>query len=207
MNSFMKEGLIMAKLLYQGHGSYRIKSADNTVIYVDPYAGKGYDEPADIILVSHQHHDHNAISLVPHDESCIIITEKEAFKGGNYNKFTVKGIGIEAVPAYNKNHKKDECVGYIITVDAVKIYASGDTSTTEEMKTLLPGYKLDYALLPIDGIYNMNAEEASECAKAIGARYSIPVHMKPGELFDREMAEKFQAEGRIILEPNTEIEL
>lgn len=197
----------MAKLLYQGHGSYRIKSDDNTVIYVDPYAGKGYDEPADIILVTHQHHDHNVVSLVPHDESCVIITEKEALKGGKYNTFSVKGIGIEAVPAYNKNHRKDECVGYIITVDSSKVYASGDTSTTEEMKTLLPGYKLDYALLPIDGIYNMDFEEASKCAQTIGARYSIPIHMKPGLLFDREIAEKFKADGRIILEPNKEIQL
>ena len=31
----------MAKLLYQGHGSYRITSSDKFVIYIDPYAGNG----------------------------------------------------------------------------------------------------------------------------------------------------------------------
>ena len=49
----------MPKLLYQGHGSYRLTADDGRIIYVDPYKGKGYDAPADIILVTHQHHDHN----------------------------------------------------------------------------------------------------------------------------------------------------
>ena len=31
----------MAKLLYQGHGSYRITADDGRVLYVDPYAGEG----------------------------------------------------------------------------------------------------------------------------------------------------------------------
>ena len=61
--------------------------------------------------------------------------------------------------------------------------------------------QLDYALYPIDGVYNMDAEEASRCAQLVGARHSIPIHTKPGVLFDRASAEKFHAEGRIILAP------
>jgi len=38
----------MAKLLFQGHGSFRITADDGRVIYVDPYAGEGYDLPADL---------------------------------------------------------------------------------------------------------------------------------------------------------------
>ena len=49
----------MPKLLYQGHGSYRLTADDGRTIYVDPYAGGGYDLPADIILITHQHSDHN----------------------------------------------------------------------------------------------------------------------------------------------------
>lgn len=197
----------MARLLFQGHGSYRITSNDGTVIYVDPYAGKGYEVPADIILVSHGHGDHNQTDLVKKAEGCIIITSKEALAGNKYNNFTLKGIQIESVPAYNKMHNKDACVGYVITTDDIKIYASGDTSTTDEMKTSLPKYNLDYALLPIDGIYNMDAGEASVCAEMIGAKHSIPVHMKPGELFDRKIAETFKATNRLIIEPGQEIEL
>ena len=56
----------MAKLLYQGHGSFRVSTAEGKVIYIDPYAGEGYDKPADILLVSHQHGDHNQTKLVLH---------------------------------------------------------------------------------------------------------------------------------------------
>lgn len=197
----------MAKLFYQGHGSFRLTANDGTVIYVDPYAGKGYDLPADIILVTHEHGDHNQISLAAKKPGCRVITEQDALKGGEYQSFSIAGITIEAVPAYNQNHSKNECVGYIITMDGVKVYAAGDTSTTDAMGTSIKGMGLDYALLPTDGIYNMDPAEASECAKAIGARHTIPIHTKPGSLFDREQAEKFQAEGRLIVEPGEEISL
>ena len=48
----------MAKLLYQGHGSFRITTDEGKVIYVDPFAGEGYDLSADGILVTHGHYDH-----------------------------------------------------------------------------------------------------------------------------------------------------
>lgn len=197
----------LAKLLYQGHGSYRITSNQGTVIYVDPFAGKGYGVPGDIILVTHQHFDHNQTDLVNKAKDCIIITNKEALEGTKYHTFLVKDIHIEAVPAYNKKHNPKEGVGYVITLEDIKIYASGDTSRTIEMETILPKYKLDYALLPIDGIFNMDAKEAAVCAKLIGAKHNIPIHMKPGALFDRELAEKFDVENRIIIEPGNEIEL
>jgi len=44
----------MPKLLYQGHGSYRLTCDNSFTIYVDPYAGEGYDKPADLILVTQQ---------------------------------------------------------------------------------------------------------------------------------------------------------
>ncbi len=197
----------MAKLLYQGHGSYRITTSAGAVIYVDPYAGEGYDLPADLVLVTHDHHDHNVISLVPPKEGCTIITQKEALADGVYHSFSVAGVKIDAVSAYNSHHKKSECVGYVLDLGDVRLYASGDTSTTQEMETQLPGYCLDYALLPIDGIYNMNATEAVRCAELIKAKKVIPIHMKPGALFDRVMAESFHAPNRMIVEPGEEIQL
>jgi hypothetical protein len=39
----------MPKLYYQGHGSYRLTADDGRIIYVDPFAGDGYEKPADLI--------------------------------------------------------------------------------------------------------------------------------------------------------------
>jgi L-ascorbate metabolism protein UlaG (beta-lactamase superfamily) len=194
----------MPALFYQGHGSYRLTAADGRVIYVDPYAGEGYDVPADIILVTHQHSDHNKVQLCAKKPDCLIITNAEALEGGAHNNFDINGILIQAVEAGNKNHNPKECVGYIITLDGVKIYASGDTSTTKQMETFAE-MELDYAILCGDGVYNMDLGEAADCAKLIGAKHNIIVHLKPGALFDRDRAEQWDAPDKIIVEPGQEI--
>jgi len=196
----------MPKLLYQGHGSFRLISRDGVVMFIDPYAGKGYDLPADIIMVTHQHGDHNQINLITQKPGCTVISNVEALAGGKHNKFSVKGFEIEAVEAMNKNHRPDECVDFIIIVDGLKLYFSGDTSRTTQMASFA-AKKLDYAFLCCDGIYNMGLTEAAECAQLIGARHNVPVHIKPGGLFDRTLAEQFKCPGRLIIEAGEETEL
>lgn len=195
-----------ASLLYQGHGSVRIEAADGTVIYVDPYIGEGYDKPADIILITHEHRDHNNIDLIQNKDKAVILRSKDMLIDGKYQIKKIDNIQIEAVPAYNKNHKKEECVGYILTIDGKTIYLSGDTSTTDAM----PGFKerkLDYAFLCMDGKYNMGPEEATECAKMIGAKHSVPYHMAPGKLFDEETAKKLKVDSLLIVPAGSKIEL
>lgn len=197
----------MAKMLYQGHGSYRLTAENGFVIYVDPYVGKGYNKPADLVLVSHEHSDHNNVALVRLKSDGMVFRSSDLLSSGNYKTVRYKDVKITATPAYNQNHQKNRCVGFLIELDGVKIYAAGDTSKTDYMTDVLSKEAVDYAILPIDGVYNMGPEEASECAKIIAAKHSIPVHMKPGSLFDREKAEQFTAGGRIILEPGEEIKL
>ena len=55
----------MATMLFQGHGSYRLETKDGVVVYVDPFAGEGYDVQADLILITHEHFDHNQTDKVP----------------------------------------------------------------------------------------------------------------------------------------------
>lgn len=196
----------MAQLFYQGHGSFRITTNNQTVVYVDPYAGEGYDIPADIILITHEHFDHNNAGIVSKKPNTRIIRAAQALQNGVYQAFTVNDVKIEAVEAYNRNHKKEECVGYILTVDQITLYAAGDTSKTKQM-TRIKTRSLDWALLPIDGIYNMDANEASKCAALINAKHTIPIHMKPGGLFDPSIAESFHAPGRVIVRPNETITL
>ncbi len=191
---------MMAELLYQGHGSFRICTAEGAVIYVDPYAGEGYDREADLVLVTHEHYDHNQVDLVHLKADGKIYRAADFLKDGTYGSMTACGVEIRSVEAYNQNHPKDQCVGFLMKVDGKLLYLAGDTSETEEMKALAKE-PIDYAFLPMDGIYNMDRKEAERCARIIGAAHTVPVHMKPGALFDEETAQAFQAEGKVVMKP------
>ena len=195
----------MPELLYQGHSSLRITAHDGRVIFIDPYKGKGYDLPADLILVTHGHPDHNKVNRCAQKPGCRIITHIEALSGGSHNSFDMDGILIRAVTASNRRHDPALCVGYLITVDGIKLYAAGDTSKTEQMADFAR-LALDYALFPGDGIFNMGLDEAAQCARIINARHNILVHVKPGESV-RKKAEKWDAPNKLIIEPGQEISL
>lgn len=193
----------MTEILFQGHGSLRITSPEGTVIYIDPFMGEGYDRPADLILVTHDHFDHNKVKKPARKEGCVVWTHSDFLAGGQYLTKTLGGVTVRAVEAYNKNHPKNECVGFVLTLGEKKVYVAGDTSKTEMMVSLA-AENLDCAFLPIDGKYNMGPEEAAECASLIGAKRVVPYHMVPmtplgGKGFDRNRAEAFHAENRVIL--------
>ena len=197
------------RILYQGHGSLRITTAEGKVIYIDPYAGGGYEPAADLILITHGHSDHtNTAKIRAHNPGCRVISWKEALEGGKHNTFDLGFVTVQAVEAgYNRNHNVKDCVGYILTLPgSVTVYASGDTSKTEQMP-LLARNNIDYAFFCCDGIYNMDLDEASQCAALVGAKHSIPYHMAPGMLFDRARAEKFNAPGRLIIADGEKFEL
>jgi L-ascorbate metabolism protein UlaG (beta-lactamase superfamily) len=196
----------MPKFLYQGHGSYRLTGDDGRIIYVDPCVGEGYDLPADIILVTHQHGDHNKIQRCSRKPECRIITNFDALAGGKHNSFDVDGVRIQSVMAKSKMHSPKKCVGYIIELDGVKLYASGDTSRTRQMETFA-ALNLDYAIFPGAGLLSMGPGEAAECAEMIGAKHNIIIHLQPGALFNRKKAEKWNAPNKLIIEPGEEISL
>ena len=157
-----------------------------------------------LILVTHRHFDHNQIGLITQKSDCLVITDREALQGGVYNTFSHAGITVAAVLASNKNHSVDECVGYVISFDKLKLYCAGDTSCHPDMEKLA-ALKLDYAFLPIDGVYNMTAEEASECAKIIGAKKTIPIHTAPDngkdvrDNYSEENAARFDIAGKLLV--------
>ncbi len=194
----------MATMTYFDHASIKLRSDGGTVIYIDPFAPGDYSEPADVILVTHDHFDHNQTSLITPKAGCKTFTFKEAHGDGGYASFEVSDIKIEAVPAYNKNHKKEACVGFIVTLDKKTVYHAGDTSKIPEMASLSER-GLDYALLPMDGYYNMGAPEASECAAIIRAKHTVPIHVVPrgpdskGVTFSRDAADKLSCEGKLIV--------
>lgn len=159
-----------------GHASVKIKTAEGIVIYIDPFADGDYSEAADLILVTHGHHDHCKTEIVTKKSETMILSYKELHpEEKTYLSKKLGDVTVTAVPAYNKNHPKKDCVGFVVDIGSVKIYHAGDTNKIPEMKELA-ALHIDYALFPVDGKYNMDAKEATKCAELIGAKHNLPFH-------------------------------
>ena len=208
----------MTTLLYLGHGSLRLTTGAGKTIYIDPFmspqgqdSDEGYDVPADLVLVTHQHYDHTSIDKMPHAAGCEVWQNMDCHPSADdYLKrsFLEGDVEVEAVEAYNHHHRKDECVGYLVRVDGLKLYFAGDTGKTAQMERL-SNEAIDYAFLPCDGIYTMTPEEAAECADIIGAKHNVPIHMKPVEPYGEDYAKRFAAAApnALLIRPGVRTEL
>lgn len=171
------------EITWLGHAGFMIKAVGKTV-YIDPYKVT-HGEKADLILVTHEHYDHcdpSSISMLLKDDTIVIgpcevknkIDRTRTIKVNN--SIDLDCFKIFAVPAYNREksfHPQGCGVGFVITVDGVRIYHAGDTDMIPEMGEILD---IDIALLPVGGTYTMNAHEAAEAAKTISPKLAIPMH-------------------------------
>jgi L-ascorbate metabolism protein UlaG (beta-lactamase superfamily) len=165
------------------------------VLYFDPWKLGGKPPLADLVFVSHEHYDHcspDDVRKVRGPTTAIVASATTADKlpGAHImrpgDQLRLTGVDIEAVPAYNVNkfrspgvpfHPKEAGhVGYIVTLNGVRIYFAGDTDRIPEMKTL----RCDVALLPVSGTYVMTVEEAAEAARDIGPQVVVPMHFGSG---------------------------
>ncbi len=175
---------VIREIKWLGHDGFLIKG-DGKVIVIDPFQVKEC-EPADLILVSHEHYDHCSPEDVEKilKDSTVIVTEADsaAKLSGNIqvvrpgDKVNAAGISVETVPAYNTNKtfhpKANGWLGFVITVAGVRVYHAGDTDVIPEMDSV----QADIALLPVSGTYVMNVQEAVEAAKMIKPKVVIPMH-------------------------------
>lgn len=180
---------LLSKIKWLGHDGFEITTEDVTLM-IDPFQVES-DRQADIILVSHSHYDHCSVEDIAKlaKPSTVIVTEAESAEKLSSAKLckdirivkpgdslTVSGILIEAVAAYNVDktfHPKEKgWLGFIVTIDGVRVYHAGDTDLIPEMD----GMSVDIALLPVSGTYVMTAEEAVDAAKRIKPGTAIPMH-------------------------------
>ena len=181
------------KITFLGHGSLMF-TFGGKIIHVDPYSNVAdYSKlpKADIILLAHEHMDHldlKALNLLRTEKTLVVLTQTCAkqVEGGivmnNGDVKTVEGLKIEAVPAYNMIHKRDDGQlfhpkgignGYIITFGDKRVYVAGDTENIPEMKGLKG---IDIAFLPMNLPYTMTPEMVADAAKAFKPKILYPYH-------------------------------
>lgn len=188
---------MVENLFWLGHSSFKItgemvrdphhpEQSRGKVIYIDPWQIKKGGEPANIILITHDHYDHCSAEDVKkiQNKDTIIVTISQC--KGNLSgeiiiakpneKITVQGIEISTVPAYNLNKpfhpKANGHLGFIVNLNKKLYYHAGDTDFIPEMEKV----KCDIALLPVSGTYVMTAEEAAKAVEKIKPALAIPMH-------------------------------
>ncbi|MEN6441203.1 MAG: MBL fold metallo-hydrolase [Syntrophobacter sp.] len=174
---------VVKKIHWLGHDAMRLEGS--TIVQFDPFQISA-SRPADLVLISHDHFDHNSpedLAKVVKDDTVIVTDDASARKlsgdirvVGPGDTLSVKGVKIEVHPAYNTDkefHPQDAgMLSFIVTLDGVRYYHAGDTDFIPEMKNL----DVDVAFLPVSGTYVMTADQAVEAAKAIKPKLAIPMH-------------------------------
>ena len=200
------------KIEFLGHSGFLISNGSGKRIVIDPYNVSDNVGKADIILITHSHYDHCSIKdigklvkegtilvITPDSQSKITKiegVEMQIVEVGDELEFG--NIKIEALPAYNIGkdfHPKNEgWLGYLVKINDVVIYHTGDSDKIPEMEKLT-GYGKHgnefVALLPVSGTYVMTVEEAVEVASMLSPDLVIPIHYGAGVAGTIEDAKKF----------------
>jgi L-ascorbate metabolism protein UlaG (beta-lactamase superfamily) len=180
------------KITWFAQSSFRIEHGGMT-IYIDPFKVPDGEPPADLLLLTHDHGDH----LSPDDiarvrTSATTVVAGPAVASKIDQPFTEVAVGqttsvgkasVRAVPAYTTSKFRDsgetthpkeaQHVGYVLEIEDLSFYFLSDTDVIPEMKEIGP---VDYAFIPVSGVYVMTAEEAAEAASIIQPSVAIPCH-------------------------------
>lgn len=182
-------------ITWLGHSCFKLQDKtgpDAVTVVTDPFDKTiGLKVPnleADIVTISHDHHDHN---------------NKSAIKGAPFvvdtaGEYDVKGVAIEGVDSYHDEKggkERGSSIIYRITMDDIKIVHLGDLGQTLDTKQLEKLEGTDILLIPVGGTYNLNAKQAVEVISQIEPRIVIPMHYKvDGLKLDIDGVDKFVKE-------------
>ena len=199
------------------HSSIRIAGSKN--IYFDPFKIEEEPHDADVIFITHDHFDHldpDSVARVMKEDTLLVVPatireaaaaaapghEIMAVRPGENGK--ARDLRFTAVCAYNKlkpfHPKRNEWVGYVVSLDDTTYYVAGDTDAVKELESI----RCDVALVPIGGKYTMNAAQAASLVNYIKPRAAIPTHYgsvvgspEDAKTFGREVNPGIQVEYRI----------
>ena len=172
---------------------------DREAIFVDPTAEGKYDglPKANYIFVTHSHPDHfdkKQIEALKQTSTTIVGPPDVAGELGtivvmkNGDKKSFGSFDVEAVASYNLvrgpkpgqlYHPKGQGDGFVFTFGDKRVYVSGDTECTPEMKALKA---IDVAFVCMRLPYTMPPAEAAECIKAFKPRIVYPYHYQTSNL-------------------------
>lgn len=166
---------------YYGHSCFKItakpagRGQEDVNVFFDPFdKSVGLRPPqgqADLVLVSHDHKDHNNVEALKGEPSVIDIP----------GEYSVKGINIVGISSFHDDKSGQERginTIYILEVENIKICHLGDLGTdlTEKQMGEIDG--VDVLMIPIGGKYTIDAKKAIELVRKLEPKIVIPMHYR-----------------------------
>lgn len=168
------------KIKWLGHACFLITSEAGTRIITDPFASDknlSYAEvsqEADIVTVSHDHFDHNHTAPIKGHPS-IIRTAGER---------KIKDIGIRTISTWHDESggkERGPNLVFCFNIDGMNLCHLGDLGHRLNKSDLAGLGRVDVLLVPIGGVFTIDASSATQVCDDVKPRIVIPMHYKTAQ--------------------------
>lgn len=168
------------RLTYYGHAAFLIEAADGTRIIIDPYLSGAFggsfayapiDEPADLVMATHEHDDHGAVGTIPGHPRVLVHPVSETFR-------SVHIIGIPAAHDVDGGRKRGSNTLIVVDDGQVRLAHLGDLGHELDLQTRGALGRVDVLLIPVGGTYTIDARQAARVVSSLAPRVVIPMHYK-----------------------------
>jgi len=187
-----------------GHSCFRIADCQGRVVVTDPFDETvGYEVPhvrADVVTVSHEHFDHNNVDAIEGDPVVV----------RGLGTHTASGIEFMGISTYHDDEGgklRGVNTVFCFRMDDIRVCHLGDLGHILSKKEANALEEVDLLMIPVGGVFTLDAEGAKKVIKQLSPRIVIPMHFKTEALkFDVEGAERF-LEGLDAEHPGHKINL
>ena len=174
------------KVRWYGQSFFQIETPVGKKIVTDPHQIPAFGRPivkADIILVTHEHNDHNVVEAVEDHKSARVIRGVKEVKGRfDWDKIDEKvgAIKIRNLPSYHDNENgftRGKNSMFLIEAEGITFCHLGDLGHDLNDDQIKQFGKVDVLMLPIGGTYTINGEVAKKLVEKLKPRlYILPMH-------------------------------
>ena len=158
-----------------GHSCFKVTLKNGTRVLFDPYDDKtGYtpsNVEADIVVISHGHHDHSDLSHVTGNYT---VVDKPGIH--TFGELTIEGI--KTWHDCEHGALRGENIVFLLSVNGLHLCHLGDLGCMPEADVIEKLKGTEIVMVPVGGHYTIDACEALAVCEAISPNIIIPMHFK-----------------------------
>jgi L-ascorbate metabolism protein UlaG (beta-lactamase superfamily) len=168
------------KITYFGHSCFLVEAQDHTRLILDPYLHGSFegammygpvDEPADVVLASHEHDDHSATDTISGGPRVFLHPIDERVGA-------VSITGIQTAHDDSGGSQRGKNTVTVLDDGDLRLVHLGDLGHLLDPETLKRIGPVDVLLVPVGGHFTIDHKEAAAVVDALEPGLVIPMHYK-----------------------------